>query len=227
MPQATSRVSQAQLPPPPASPRVPSGTGGALAPFSTPIAVPTNGAEASALRSRVSELAGQLSAATSRRDRAASQLRSSSGGADRTGIEERIGLLDKRIMQIETDIADAGRALSTAPASAMPAMSIMPTRFGGPTPGQTTAISIVGTVFVLFPLAIAYARLLWRRGLHPSPPAPELTNRLERIEQGIEVIALEVERISEGQRFVAQLMSDSAKRVADPVRIPEARPRTT
>jgi hypothetical protein len=32
--------------------------------------------------------------------------------------------------------------------------------------------------------------------------------RLERIEQGMDAIAIEVERVSEGQRFVTRLLSE-------------------
>lgn len=50
-----------------------------------------------------------------------------------------------------------------------------------------------------------------RRGMPPaaaqaSSGSPE---RLERMERGIEAIAIEVERISEGQRFVTNLLSES------------------
>ena len=42
--------------------------------------------------------------------------------------------------------------------------------------------------------------------------------RLERIEQAIDAMSLEVERIAEGQRFVTRLMADRApERVALPV----------
>jgi hypothetical protein len=229
MPPAAKKAEQQTPPTPAQGPRGVSGSAPVLAPGSTPVAVPTTTAAAAALNERVSVLSGQLSAANSRRNQLSSQLRNSVGGPDRLGLEERIGQLDKRIIQIETDIADVGRALSAAPGGLAQTTTAPPRNYYGPNPGQVTAISIVGTIFVLFPLAIAYARLLWRRSMHPpaAPASPDITNRLERMEQGIEVIALEVERISEGQRFVSQLMSDNAKRAApEPVRLPNAGPRT-
>ena len=45
-----------------------------------------------------------------------------------------------------------------------------------------------------------------------SPIGGEISNRLERIEQAIEAIAVEVERISEGQRFTTRLLSERADR---------------
>jgi hypothetical protein len=73
------------------------------------------------------------------------------------------------------------------------------------------------------PFAVGMMRLMLRRA--SRPPAPELpkeiTDRPERMEQCFEAVALEVERIGEGQRFVTQLMNDRALRAA----IPEAVPR--
>jgi hypothetical protein len=219
MTQAPAKVQAPAPSPPAATPRIPVVQG----PVSTTVAVPATRADAEALRNRVAELSGQLNAANSRRVELGKQLRNAFNGPDRTGLEDRMGVLDKRILQIETDVADVGRALSAAPAGVLTGTTAPGRNFNGPTPGQMTAISIVGTIFVLFPLVIAFARLLWRRAVHPAkplPPSPELTGRLDRMEQGIEVIALEVERISEGQRFVTRLLSDNAARTPEPVRLP-------
>jgi len=35
------------------------------------------------------------------------------------------------------------------------------------------------------------------------------SQRLQRVEQGMEAMAIEIERISEGQRFVTKLLSES------------------
>jgi hypothetical protein len=42
---------------------------------------------------------------------------------------------------------------------------------------------------------------------NPRLPA-EVTDRLERMEQALDSVALEVERISEGQRFTTKLLSE-------------------
>jgi hypothetical protein len=53
------------------------------------------------------------------------------------------------------------------------------------------------------------ARVLWRRGSRALPAATsQLDERLERIEAAVDVIAVEVERISESQRFTVGLLSD-------------------
>ena len=57
------------------------------------------------------------------------------------------------------------------------------------------------------PIARAYARRLDAEAKNPRLPM-EVTGRLERIEQSLEAVAIEVERISEGQRFTTKLLSE-------------------
>ena len=47
-----------------------------------------------------------------------------------------------------------------------------------------------------------------------QPLAPVSDERMARLEMAVESIALEVERISEGQRFTTKLLSDAAKQMA-------------
>ena len=79
---------------------------------------------------------------------------------------------------------------------------------------------ITGIVMVLgFPLVIVQARKLWMRDSASAThhASPETDHRLERIEQAIDAMAVEVERIAEGQRFVTKLLADRAQeRVAIP-----------
>jgi hypothetical protein len=67
---------------------------------------------------------------------------------------------------------------------------------------------IVGGATVIFtPLVRAYARRMEKEGSAPRLPA-DVTARLERMENAIDSIAIEVERISEGQRFTTKLLSE-------------------
>lgn len=95
--------------------------------------------------------------------------------------------------------------------------------------GQFLALSIVFTVCVLGPLAVGFARSVLKRPGTPALPPPifnETAQRLERVEAAVDTIALEIERISEGQRFVTKLLSETqpapklgaGQRAADPVR---------
>jgi hypothetical protein len=65
-----------------------------------------------------------------------------------------------------------------------------------------------GVFIVLVPLVVAVSRRIWHRG--GPRPVVDLENspRLQRMEQAIESIALEVERIGEAQRFTTKLLAD-------------------
>ena len=57
------------------------------------------------------------------------------------------------------------------------------------------------------PLARAYARSMDARSKNPGIPS-EVTQRLERMEQTLDAVAIEIERITEGQRFTTKLLSE-------------------
>jgi hypothetical protein len=58
----------------------------------------------------------------------------------------------------------------------------------------------------------------WDRQSALPAQQPDTAARLERIEQAIDAMSIEVERIAEGQRFVTRLMTDrSPERVALPL----------
>jgi hypothetical protein len=70
---------------------------------------------------------------------------------------------------------------------------------------------LAGTLMALgFPLVRAYARKLELEGQQPRIPR-EVADRLARMEQAIDSIAVEVERIAEGQRFTTRLLSERAE----------------
>ena len=57
------------------------------------------------------------------------------------------------------------------------------------------------------PLARAYSRRVDSETSNPHIPT-EITTQLERIERSIDSVAVEIERISEGQRFTTTLLSE-------------------
>jgi hypothetical protein len=60
------------------------------------------------------------------------------------------------------------------------------------------------------PLVRVLARRLDRRDTAAGPALAKIEERLGRLEAGIDAIAVEVERISEGQRFTTRLLADKA-----------------
>lgn len=78
--------------------------------------------------------------------------------------------------------------------------------------GPDVIVPVSGIIMILalslgIPLVRAYAKRMEAGSRMPTLPS-DLVARLERIEQGIEAMSMEVERISEGQRFTTKLLSD-------------------
>ena len=77
------------------------------------------------------------------------------------------------------------------------------------------AMAIVPITAIGWPLARAYARRVEQGGAAGHFPV-EVTARLERMEQAIDSIAVEVERISEGQRFTTKLLAERTVSASGP-----------
>ncbi len=67
--------------------------------------------------------------------------------------------------------------------------------------------AMVAVIFVGRPYFKAMQTKIENEAKQPRIPS-EVMNRLERIEQAVDAIAVEVERISEGQRFTTKLLSE-------------------
>ena len=67
-----------------------------------------------------------------------------------------------------------------------------------------------------FPLVRVLARRLDRRDAPSAPALQKIEERLMRLEAGVDSIAIEVERISEGQRFTAKLLAERASEGSRP-----------
>jgi hypothetical protein len=221
-----------QIPVPPAAPAIPGRvivkTGADL-----PGATTTYTArDVAALRARGSELSRQLNSADSRRRSLQERLKGAQG-ADKAGLEQRLSVLDNRIARIELDIEQNGRELASLPAAQVSSTQT-PFDFGsssdGRFKGNVTGIVVVFTIFVLCPIAVSISRLFWKRSSAPRPLAAvpaDTTQRLERMEQAMDAIAIEIERVSEGQRFVTRILAEgkgnalgAGSSALEPVRVP-------
>ena len=78
-------------------------------------------------------------------------------------------------------------------------------------------VSII-TIFVVFPIVLAYTRLIWKRSANPPAARSQLNDdtahRIVQMQQSIDAMALEIERISEGQRFVTKLLAERMRDAA-------------
>jgi hypothetical protein len=76
--------------------------------------------------------------------------------------------------------------------------------------GSHVALTFLGA-YVVWRLAPGrYGRRSWGQGDSEIPTPPhELTDRLTQLEQSVDAVAIEVERIGEGQRFMTHLFTDT------------------
>jgi hypothetical protein len=223
-----------QAPAAPLPPGAPAAPAANVVSSSALNATPMTAQDLAALKARRSLLSDQLNSADNRRKMLSERLRTATG-ADRAGLEQRIGVLDARLARLENDIDETGKLLASAPATLASTSEQHSVGFGPSARNKMEdVIPVVAilSVFVLFPIAISIARNIWRRGSLPPAARPdrESTQRLERMEQAMDAIAIEIERVSEGQRFVTRLLSEqrggaaiaAGQPAAEPVRVTPA-----
>jgi hypothetical protein len=188
----------------------------------------TTAEQVQAAHLHLDRLRRELQDAAERRNSITSRLQ----GADveaRQGYLERLSVLDERIIGIEREITQTNLALSTATPEAVVAAA----EVRAPDPDiaafqevmdEIVPIIAILSIFVFMPIAVAIARLIWRRATNApravAPPDHATEQKLDHLQQAVDTIAIEVERISEGQRFVTKLMSDRSlgAGAAEPVR---------
>jgi len=167
----------------------------------------------SALRARLSELKQQRSDLASRREALASGFENATG-ANQAGMGARLTTLDANIVMYEKEIAAVGRELAVK--AGQRGITIDP-GFNPPSngnQGEDIAAAVFGTFFTTALVAVFIARRFVRRRLRgiPSPMQSGMLQsgeRLDRIEQAVDSIAIEIERVSENQRFMTRLMTET------------------
>ncbi|HEY0969587.1 MAG TPA: hypothetical protein VGE02_01285 [Gemmatimonadales bacterium] len=203
-------------PPPPAEPGTPAVEG--IGPSPTELL--------GGLVARREELQEQMQRVEEQRDQIVGQLRrieqQSMGEAARPGLEARLAALDARLVSLDAEIATADAAVAQAAAIPGAVIEVPPTIIHRSGPDEDViVVGLFMAALVLFPLSIAYARRLWKRGAAAVTALPaELMHRLTRIEQGMDAMAIEVERISEGQRFMTRIFTESTERKALGAQVP-------
>lgn len=210
-----------QLPPAPSPAPLPGQAAGARA---AEAALQASSAEVlSGFRAQARELSRQLSTLEEKRLAIARRLREGEvSGADRAGLEARLQELDGQIASLYKDLAVANA--NVALAAAQPG-AVEPSRPPLPREGPPEEVLVMGFVLAMtfsVPLSIAWARRIWRRA-SGAPAAPammprEMDDRLTRLEQAMDAVAVEVERIGEGQRFVTRMLGAGG---AEPLAVPQ------
>jgi len=144
-------------------------------------------------------------------------------GADKVGLEKRLTTIDGRIDALDKQLAQADAQVASAAAVPGAIVERPPEVRHGP----PEEVFILGGIFLfvaIFPLSIAYARRIWRRSAAAVSALPhDIVERFTQIDQAVESIAVEVERIGEGQRFITRVLSEQGKRPALEAAVPEPR----
>jgi hypothetical protein len=199
------RLPMPQPPTPPAAPPPPA--------TATPPAAVQLQAQAAVLRERASDL-------RSEREDLVDQVKEAvTGSPAMTSLTGRLTEVERQLTQTETSLRGTEDRLATLgvgpdgerftetgvaprPERDMPSRDI---------PENVMGVIVISLVFVAMPISVTIARYFWKRSVSPTKAAtlPSAdAERLTRMEQAIDTIAVELERISEGQRFVTRLLSD-------------------
>jgi hypothetical protein len=141
----------------------------------------------------------------------------------RPGVQQKWADVAVQRAQVEGDLAriEAQIAERTGVPVGVPGVPGVPPRFPNVPPfGRSSGANVVfpiGAVVLLamlFPVTIAWAKRVGRGDRRPAPLGPRELERLERMEQAIDAVAIEVERVSEGQRFITKILADRPQRAA-------------
>lgn len=166
------------------------------------------------LRQMLGELRSQRSDYANRRSNLGDSYENATG-ANKEAMGDRLKTVDQIIIRYENEMARVGGAIVA--------------RGGGtetqPPPGpipngymseDDAAGMAFGFSFATLILAVFFTRRFMRRKYAGAVPLgrqqPNLiasNERLERIEQAVDSIAIEVERVSENQRFMTRLMTET------------------
>ena len=195
--------------------QAPASTSQNVAPVLAPAArtAPTATEMYEAARLMQRELRNQRNALDGQRRELQQQMENNTNPADVKGIEARLAALDARQADVDKQLAAADAQVATA--ASIPGVVVEERPSGPDIPPEAVVLGGLGMAMVLLiPVSIGYARRIWRRAGQPAPMQipSELFDRMASIERGVEAVAIEVERLGEGQRFVTQLLVESDKR---------------
>jgi hypothetical protein len=231
-----------ELPPPPAT-TLPPPTPLPPAPGSLPFPVQTTTQQVSgspqalyqALRAKREVLGEYMSRLLNRRENVSERLNNPNvTPAEREALEQHLQEINTRIIDMEKQLHKADAEVAAA--AGVPGATAPDSRDGNPG-GPPEEMLIAGTVFsgiALVIVAIAFARRIWKGATKVVTQIPTAFEaRFTRFEQSLDTMAIEIERVSEGQRFLTKVLSEESPRaigagpaqpietqagVADPVR---------
>ena len=184
---------------------------------------PITQAEMSVIRQQRSEMSNQLTSAQGRREELLDEIRSAPPGTE-PGMMQQLQVLNDRIVLIERDIEASGRTLRTGQVPVGTTI-VPPNSFGRADQAERGAA--IGAM-VLVPILVVYWVSRWRRRGRRREKVENSAahdERMERLEQAVDAIAIEVERVGEAQRYQTKLLAEAnlmpalnmGQRAAEPI----------
>jgi hypothetical protein len=177
----------------------------------------------STLEARRAELKGQLTSLTERRTLLSVQMQGA-GGEARRDLEARIKTLDNRTARIDDELNRIDDEITNALAQGAQrppsgfeqlirgATTVQPPPVRGlfgPNFGERITETVIAANAVGFVLLGLFLWVTLRRRVSgPARLGPEDVNRLEQLQRSVDVMAVEVERISEAQRYAAKMLNN-------------------
>jgi hypothetical protein len=122
----------------------------------------------------------------------------------------------ERAAKAAADQANAQHQVIVAPPATVPVVGF-PADFPRNTiPPEAERISIaffvvIGAIIIGLPLMRAIARRIDRGAPPPAQIPRDVRDQLQQISASVEAIAIEVERISEGQRFTTKMLAERTR----------------
>ena len=188
--------------------------------------VPQSGAEAHAaeirmdLREREGKLSGEVARMEAQRPVMEKQVRDAGSSPFGMAYQQGLAQLDVQLAGARAELAAVQKELAKfATPQAQETFTTLPPMLPPERglldkidPNAVTAAFILLALGVIMPLSIGLARRLGRRPSAPAPSvAPEvIVARLDRMDQALDAIAIEMERVAESQRFMAKMMAENA-----------------
>ena len=197
-------------------------------------AAPKTASELEALEERRDELREQLESLGHRRSQLAEQVRELGSSPElRAGPLARLNETDARIRQLERDVATSDELIAAAKAKGLanedhptsgginiPSIPEIPViHFPGmdqPRSWQDRAVDSLATTvpITLASVLLLGAFLYWRISRSMKQQFAQLiatqSGRLDELQRSVDTVAVEVERVSENQRFVTKMVGDKA-----------------
>jgi hypothetical protein len=184
------------------------------APPPAPPGPPGSEHELHALAMTRSELRDQIESLTERREEVADQLQGAEQAA-RPGLLARLTVLDERIAELEAQVLQADDAIAAGIAAgiAVPPIDESETTEMPEMPrfSEESINIMVGEALAFVLLGIILDRLGWRRARAKfAGGAGHESGRMDQLQNAVDAIAVEVERISEGQRYVTKVLNEGS-----------------